>query len=243
MKLISSFLFLAIGSIAAAQAPSTDAGPDSSTGIHVGSISVPLGAVNPTNGDLSFSIPLVSLPGRNGSGLTVSLQYDSRIWSPHLVNDTQSGVDTFVTWNYEKPSWRVGDMGWHLSLPFLQGPEAAYDEETQNLLTYGNWIVTLADGTKHTIDGGWGGWPSGVDSEDGDSIKMVGDSIAAGGEDAILADGSRIRFQNGRTSAMIDRNGNTTTIDSNGVITDSAGHQLKLLSSGSNPYDLNYTGI
>src|ERR1700687_2901632 len=67
----------------AQSAPPTQITPSNDTGTNpFGTYSTDVGNVNLSNGNLSLSIPLVSLPGRNGTNFTLAIEYDSKIWTP-----------------------------------------------------------------------------------------------------------------------------------------------------------------
>ena len=61
--------------------------------------------VNLFTGEVAFSLPLVSLPGRNGLNAGVSLSYNSA--------GTKQAVET---WNLEAPTSAIG-LGWSMDLP------------------------------------------------------------------------------------------------------------------------------
>jgi hypothetical protein len=61
-------------------------------------------SVNSANGNLFFTIPLVSRPGRNGLGIDLKLAYNSKIWDFYVDGGTLYATIA------EKDSW-VG-VGW-----------------------------------------------------------------------------------------------------------------------------------
>ena len=94
-----------------AQAPAVQVTPTNDTGIaRVGSMAVPMGTVNLVNGNLSLELPLITLPGRGGGSYPLALQYDSKIWSPHMY--FPSPTDAIVDWRYELQAYNAG-LGWH----------------------------------------------------------------------------------------------------------------------------------
>ena len=97
-------------------------------------------SVNSANGNLFFTVPLLSRPGRNGLGLDLSLAYNSKIW------DFNGGYATLA----EYDSW-VG-TGWTLTMGRVLDDSAN-----------GYYYVTSADGANHTLQYYGGAWRS-VDS-------------------------------------------------------------------------------
>lgn len=182
--------------------------------------------MNLTNGNLSLSIPLLSLPFRGEAGFALALQYDSKIWqSRFTINQT----DATVSWVYEQPGAAVGAMGWHLNLPYLSPPKLVSDDQG-NLTSLGEEILTMPDGSKFSIAAA----QSGLDAEDGSGAHMEftpGSPWTSGPTNITvrLANGLQIHFPTAGSVAdrITDRNGNYLSIVNN-VITDSAGHQITL---------------
>lgn len=96
--------------------------------------------VNGANGNLFFSIPLVSRPGRNGLGIDLKLAYNSKIWDFYYDGGTR-----YATLS-ERDSW-VG-AGWTLRV-------ARIIDDSAN----GHYYLTLPDGSNHDVtwysDGWW----------------------------------------------------------------------------------------
>src|SRR6266403_1821408 len=67
--------------------------------------------INLGNGNLNLQIPLVSLPGRNGHNLPLSIHYDSKIWVPHYDYDPETGQTSY--W------WEIESGGWSYNIPLL----------------------------------------------------------------------------------------------------------------------------
>jgi hypothetical protein len=65
-------------------------------------------SVNSANGNLSFSIPLVSRPGRNGLGISLALSYNSKFWDYYWNGALYAVIP-------ESNSWvaRAGRCWWH----------------------------------------------------------------------------------------------------------------------------------
>ncbi len=101
-------------------------------------------SVNVANGNLFYTVPLLSRPGRNGLGVDLKLAYNSKLWD-------------FYTWNasiyatiVEDNSW-VG-TGWTLLVGRIIDDSAN-----------GRYYVTLSDGSNHEMSYYGGAWRS-VDS-------------------------------------------------------------------------------
>ncbi len=93
-------------------------------------------SVNSANGNLFFTIPLVSRPGRAGLGVNLSLAYNSHFWE-HLLSTSGSVYAATIA---EKDSW-VG-VGWTLLVArIIEDPVA------------GMYYVTLSDGSNHELPG------------------------------------------------------------------------------------------
>ncbi len=106
-------------------------------------------AVNSANGNLFFTVPLVSRPGRAGMGVDLKLAYNSKIWEPFGDYMTIA----------EKDSW-VG-TGWTLLVGRL------IDDSVN-----GHYYITLSDGSNHDLTNSNGVWRS------MDSTYMVYDPVA-----------------------------------------------------------------
>jgi len=78
----------------------------------------------------NYALPLLSLPGRNGLNLNLTLYYNSRIWTA----DFENGVATFnADRDYPAPGFRLG-----------------FGYVEKNGTTY---ILTEGDGSKHSLTG------------------------------------------------------------------------------------------
>ena len=96
-------------------------------------------SVNSANGNLFFTIPLVSRTGRNGLGIEVKLAYNSKIWDFYYEGGTRYAALA------ERESW-VG-VGWTLLV-------ARMIDNSAN----GRYYLTLSDGSNHELafyDGAW----------------------------------------------------------------------------------------
>ena len=98
-------------------------------------------SVNMANGNLFFTIPLVSRPGRNGLGVDLKLAYNSKIWDFYYQGGTRYATLA------ERDSW-VG-TGWTLLV-------ARVIDDSAN----GHYYVTLSDGSNHDVTYYGGAWRS-----------------------------------------------------------------------------------
>ncbi len=123
-------------------------------------------SVNVANGNLFFTVPLLSRPGRNGLGVDLKLAYNSKLWD-------------FYTWNaaiyatlVEDSSW-VG-TGWTLLV-------GRVIDDSSN----GRYYVTLSDGSNHEMTYYGGAWRS------MDSTYMIYDPVV---HKLTLKGGINLRF-------------------------------------------------
>ncbi len=99
-----------------------------------------LGQINLVNGNIVFSRPLPTRPGRAGLNLSLSLAYNSKIWT--RTGTTLMGLSELGS--------SVG-LGWRLGFPYLVQGRSSY-------------TLVMSDGSSHEIaDYGRGDWRS-VDS-------------------------------------------------------------------------------
>jgi RHS repeat-associated protein len=98
-------------------------------------------SVNSANGNLFFTIPLLSRPGRNGMGVDLALAYNSKIWDFFVQGSTLYATLA------ESESW-VGP-GWSLLV-------GRVIDDSAN----GHYYVTLSDGSNHDLTYYGGAWRS-----------------------------------------------------------------------------------
>lgn len=148
-RIVLALVLLTLSHLCVGQAP-TDIKPSNDTGLKpLTPYATGDGNVNLTNGNLNVQIPLVSLPGRNGLDYTLTLVYDSKMWSPHPFY--ASGTDVLYTWTIDRPTQApVGDYGWHFNKPSLTGPPQLWNPNGSQEGN-GDYIVTLIDGSKHAL--------------------------------------------------------------------------------------------
>jgi len=233
MRFLRGIALICLGSTCAAvaQTPATQITPGNATGsARVGSSSVPVGNVDLTNGNLNIAIPLITLPGRGGNDFTLALLYDSKIWQPH-ISFSNTNQDAIIHWQSETSSGvNVGGLGWHLNLPSIT-VGTVQNDDNGNPYELGAFIITMPDGTKHSIAGA----QSGLDSDNGEGWHMTYDLAAPFRPTNIVvitAAGIRYHFAGDQALAdkVTDSNGNFVTIGS--TITDSAGHQISMNGTG-----------
>src|SRR5580693_3100361 len=70
--------------------------------------------VNVGGGNLSITIPLIDLPGRNGQDLKLALTYNSQHWSPVGTVGTKG-----VAINWQTQQANIPSPGWQINLPIL----------------------------------------------------------------------------------------------------------------------------
>jgi hypothetical protein len=206
--------------VLAQSAPPTQITPSNETGTNpYGSYSTDAGSVNQSNGNLSLSIPLVSLPGRNGTNLVLAIEYDSKIWTPSA--SYASPTDIIYQWKSEQRIHTLGDVGWRLSVPGVD-PGAGDTDQFGNYLGKDGNTLTLADGSKHYLSGR----APALDAEDGSGITAFNDTnhnLVT----ATLKDGTVIFGPNGRL--IEDNNGNYLSVSDASIATtytDSLGRQI-----------------
>lgn len=91
-----------------------------------------LNAVDTLTGHVSFSIPLVELPGRNGLDLKIAATYSGSVWK------------SASTWNLDAPTGVLG-LGWNLALPrvFAVFGQSAAPEAAQYYLSWRGSVQRL----------------------------------------------------------------------------------------------------
>jgi hypothetical protein len=101
-------------------------------------------------GDVNIQIPLISLPGRNGHGLDLGIEYDSKVYG------LRGGVSPYggppVYW------WQIGarypqlspsHVGWRLMLPFLESVDIVSGSYPNQISCAEYFVLTSADGSTH----------------------------------------------------------------------------------------------
>src|SRR5260370_3305719 len=101
-------------------------------------------AINLANLNVHWSFPIFSKAGR-GLPFSYSLQYDSSIWVPELV---QVGTTWVKEW---QPS---SDWGWpnHDFAALERVTYTVTQDESTGCQFYGNWIYTDGMGTPHSFE-------------------------------------------------------------------------------------------
>ena len=107
-----------------------------------------------STGNLDLQLPLLSLPGRHGFNLDITLIYDSKplgalsgTWDPNQGN-------SFYTFGPDFTSAVIDQAGsWRLNIPVLQTNTHTVLNPTgpTNHACYQNFIITTADGSSHTF--------------------------------------------------------------------------------------------
>ena len=185
--------------------------------------------INLPTGNVNVQVPLISLPGRNGHDLNLSMTYDSKIWQLSGFWDEFSGF--IYEWyaiggpgNGTDPGW-LGQVGWRLNVPGLTWTSACHQSPGQSFgREYdSDFILALPDGSRHHFknkdntktrpQGCEMGTPNNTpqydvpvtDSEDGSYIRL--DTSPSAYSVAHLKDGTSIWFYSTSTE-IVDSNGN-----------------------------------
>jgi hypothetical protein len=110
--------------------------------------------INYASGNLNLQVPLLTLPGRNGHNLNLALEYDSKIFMLHHYSPnapynyywrSEPRVPSIVS------STTNTGLGWRINLPVLQATPYTPFAYEPLLYCYGHFIITLSDGSKHTL--------------------------------------------------------------------------------------------
>jgi YD repeat-containing protein len=195
--------------------------------------------INLANGNLSLEIPLLSLPGRNGLNLSLGIQYNSKIWSPHASYGSNS--DLVYNWRSEQNAWPVGDLGWTFDLPFIYSGSIVTDDQG-NPIGRTPSILVLPGGGKASVEYG----AASMDSQDGslvhlDRVGAVPNGTVVNSAVAILKEGTKVYFpcEGCGASQITDTNGNFITFGNGSpnsqIITDTVGRQVTLTQAGTYP--------
>jgi RHS repeat-associated protein len=156
--------------------------------------------VNPASKNVNWSMPLVSLPGRAGLDLNLSLTYNSLVWTK-----SSTGWDIMYDADHGMPS-----PGFRFGLPIIQ--PSFYN--SRNIITY--ILIDSSGGRKELSHVG------GLEyvSMDGDYTQMILNDN--GGATVRTKDGTQLLFSpsvNGemRCTQIKDRNGNYLSFTYNGA--------------------------
>lgn len=163
------------------------------------------------SGNYNWSLPIVSLPGRAGHDLNLSLVYNSLVW-------TKAGQSIRFDHDYGWPS-----PGFRFGFPVFYGP---YLNTTTNRLAY---VVITPSGEAVEMVKVSGLYET-YDAENSSYLRLKFDTTQNAW---ILTAANGTQFIYGQTLQIKDRNGNkiTATYDANGLmdtITDTLGRQILL---------------
>jgi len=98
--------------------------------------------VNLAGGGLTLSIPLLSLPGRNGLDFSVSMTYNSQFWVP------QYGAPVMY-WTQDGSSWLVTNPG-----PSGLNPTTTVNpnpSDPNNVMCEAGYVLVMGDGSKFSV--------------------------------------------------------------------------------------------
>jgi YD repeat-containing protein len=118
-------------------------------------------AVNLASGNLSVTLPLVSLPGRNGHDLNLSISYNSQHWTPMQVDQLEgSAVQAQLSWSFEQTGVTLSDGAWQWNYPVLYASMAIMPgystclEGAESYCTaycYSNFTLVTGTGAKYSF--------------------------------------------------------------------------------------------
>lgn len=231
-------IILSLSQICFAQA-ATEIKPSNDTGLKpLTPYSTGGGNVNLTNGNLNLEIPLVGLPGRAGMNYTLSLTYDSKIWTPRATY--ASPVDITYTWSDSSLNGGSGD--WRLNIPSIT-PGTWLTDANGNHSGNSDYIVTLMSGAKHAL-GRTGyfnlaNWSR--DAEDGSGLNID----LSNSSDTVVRDKAGIAYHFGNGTGDVtnikvqDTNGNFILFSNSGV-TDTLGRTIGISYTGYRPQSITY---
>jgi YD repeat-containing protein len=118
-------------------------------------------AVNLGSGNLSVTLPLVSLPGRNGHDLELSISYNSQHWTPMQLDQIEgSAVQAQLYWGYEHTGEDLPDGAWQWNYPVLYASMAIMPNYATCMqggggfcvaYCYSNFTLVTGTGAKYTF--------------------------------------------------------------------------------------------
>jgi YD repeat-containing protein len=116
------------------------------------SISSKYDSVDLSTGNLSIRVPLLHVKGRAGDDYNVVLRFEGNFWIQEVLT---GGLNAL--WVNEARNPLNGLLGWELNEPYMSylvsKPSGTCGESgNYSGIVYSNYILTDADGTKHTLD-------------------------------------------------------------------------------------------
>src|SRR6266446_2316976 len=145
------FAVLVIASAVCSTAWAQQIGPQGTTGLQpYDAYSGTRENINLATGNLDLQIPLVSLSGRNGNNLSLTLHYDSKIWLPHSDYNPDTGQYDYY-WDYDTSGYGVGTLGWRLNTPVLTSSIVMPYVTNSNYQCTGAYTLVTGDGSKHAF--------------------------------------------------------------------------------------------
>ena len=162
------------------------------------------------SGNFNFNIPLVSLPGRAGHDLNLTLAYNSKVW----IKSSNYSIRFDMDYGWPSPGFRLG-------FPTFYGP---YVNSTTNRNSFGVILPSGAAVELRQVSG----LIETYDAEDGTYIRLKHD-LTTGNYILTMPNGTQYIY--GATLDIKDRNGNliTATYNVDGqmdTITDTLGRQI-----------------
>lgn len=139
------------------------------------------------SGNFNFNVPIVSLPGRNGHDLNLTLAYNSKVW----IKSSNYSIRFDMDYGWPSPGFRLG-------FPMFYG---SYLNSTTNRQSFG---VILPSGRAVELRQ-VSGLTETYDAEDGSYIRFKHD-LVTGNYILTMPDGTQYIY--GTTLDIKDRNGN-----------------------------------
>lgn len=105
--------------------------------------------VNIGGGNLSITIPLVDLPGRDGQDLKLALTYNSQHWSPVGTAGTKG-----VGINWQTQQANIPSPGWQINIPILYSTAVNIPPTGTPPTQVGYWagfVLVMGDGSAYTF--------------------------------------------------------------------------------------------
>lgn len=103
--------------------------------------------VNLYNGNVNFSIPVASLGGRNGLGVTLTLSYNSKVW--RVENEVAAGRYGIPLYFYSFVAGPYIGPGWMLNVGSMIRRQSSWLENNTTAKTLTNITFTAPDGTQY----------------------------------------------------------------------------------------------
>jgi YD repeat-containing protein len=111
--------------------------------------------VNMESGNLNIVIPLLSLPGRNGHNLDLSLSYNSQHYTPVGSLNNGNPPQVGVSWQPEQANLANAGIaaGWQINFPTLYatGVTTPPNGDNPQIGCWQNFVLVMGDGARYTF--------------------------------------------------------------------------------------------